>query len=412
MGDQNCTSVWQRAAELMFRPLLQSQRAGLLLDDLVGGTDTKEEMLTCARDIARCCVKFNLRLKPGKCRFGLSRISCLGFVIDKNGKHAHPAKVETITGLPIPQNKKQLLTFLGKAGFYRCLIPFYTRNTRKLSALLKSGDWEPGEWTDEHTVQFNWVKSQLMHDPVMRVFNPDHEVFIYTDACETGLGGVFCQRDPDDDKIYMVDAWSRVLHGAEANYNMTELECLAVKCCLEKWQKWLPANFNLCTDSRNVRWLFKKDFEDVGDLSPENKRTKRWVLQLQEYAQRMTIVHIPGWRNPADAPSRRFESNKEGDAVRETAKSSAGVFPFKVIDTGAGAVYRARDGKLEVMKPTVAAHWVETTELSVTDTSYSEYSDVITLVEENALVKAHAAGAKYSDSKTRRYACSKCRDNK
>lgn len=48
-----------------------------------------------------------------------SKVSFLGHVVDNEGVHIDPKKVESIQNYPTPDNGKYLRTFLGMASFYR-----------------------------------------------------------------------------------------------------------------------------------------------------------------------------------------------------------------------------------------------------------------------------------------------------
>ena len=254
MGDQNASAVWSRVAETIFKPVLDTGNAALLMDDVVGGVHTADELINMARAIARACLQHNLRLNPEKCQFGLSRMAALGYVFDRDGRHLHPGRVAAVMDMPAPTNPKEVGTFLGHTEFWASHIPGYVFLARPLSRLKRKG----AEWTwrpDVEARAWNLLRDAVCSDPVVRGFNPEHDVYVYTDACNTGLGGCLTQLDPSDGRKYLVESWGRTLKPAETRYHMTELECLAVRDALKKWsQYFIKDRFYLCTDSRNVTW--------------------------------------------------------------------------------------------------------------------------------------------------------------
>lgn len=54
-----------------------------------------------------------------KCSFYQTEVSFLGFIVSHSGLCMDPAKLDTITSWPYPQNLKQLNRFLGFSNFYR-----------------------------------------------------------------------------------------------------------------------------------------------------------------------------------------------------------------------------------------------------------------------------------------------------
>ena len=53
-----------------------------------------------------------------KCHFGMEIIKYLGYVIDSEGVHVNPEKIQVIKDWPAPRNLTELRSFLGLAKFY------------------------------------------------------------------------------------------------------------------------------------------------------------------------------------------------------------------------------------------------------------------------------------------------------
>ena len=75
-------------------------------------------------------------------------------------------KVEALLAYPAPQNRKQLQSFLGLAGYYRKFVPNYAQTSAVLSDLLKKGS--RFSWTKEADAAFLDLKSRLATQPVLR----------------------------------------------------------------------------------------------------------------------------------------------------------------------------------------------------------------------------------------------------
>ena len=81
------------------------------------------------------------------------------------------AKIEAIKNFPVPSNRKQLMRFLGMAGFYRkfCLnvsdvVACLTGLTSKKAKFI---------WTDTCQKAFERIKLMLQSAPVL--ISPDYE---------------------------------------------------------------------------------------------------------------------------------------------------------------------------------------------------------------------------------------------
>ncbi|MCH7772408.1 MAG: hypothetical protein IIA49_15570, partial [Bacteroidetes bacterium] len=108
----------------------------------------------------------------------------------------------------------------------------------------------------------------------------------------------------DDEGIIAYASCS--LHGAEYNYTITELECLAMVWAIKKFRPYLYGRkFVATTDHSSLTWLFH--------LKDPTTRCKRWVLKLQEFD--WEIRYRPGVKMPhVDAWSRCHEERVKGEA--------------------------------------------------------------------------------------------------
>ena len=80
----------------------------------------------------------NLKLKPSKCKFAMEEVSYLGFKITKDGLKPDPSKTEAIVNLPAPQNKGDVLRFLGMIGYYRRFISNFGKIAKCLFEVTKA----------------------------------------------------------------------------------------------------------------------------------------------------------------------------------------------------------------------------------------------------------------------------------
>ena len=60
----------------------------------------------------------------------------LGHHVSSQGIKVDPAKIEVIVGLPSPKTQKEVRSFLGHAGYYRCFIENFTKIAAPMFKLL------------------------------------------------------------------------------------------------------------------------------------------------------------------------------------------------------------------------------------------------------------------------------------
>ncbi|GJZ93524.1 putative reverse transcriptase domain-containing protein [Tanacetum coccineum] len=131
--------------------------------------------------------KEKLYAKFSKCEFLLQEVHFLGHVVNQNGIHVDPSKIETVKNWKSPTTPSEIRSFLGLAGYYRCFIANFSKIAKPLTSLTQ--------------------KNQKVEDFV-----------VYCDASNKGLGCVLMQRNK------VISYASRQLKIHKQNYTTYDLE--------------------------------------------------------------------------------------------------------------------------------------------------------------------------------------------
>ncbi len=67
-----------------------------------------------------------LKLHPEKCHLFRPEVEYLGHLVGQEGVHPLPEYIKVVKDWPLPTNKTQVRTFLGKVGYYRRFIKGYS----------------------------------------------------------------------------------------------------------------------------------------------------------------------------------------------------------------------------------------------------------------------------------------------
>ena len=89
------------------------------MDDFSVYGDTYDEALANLKKVLIRCQETNLSLSHEKCRMLFTKGVVLGHIISQNGIEVDPAKIRVISNLSVPQNQKDIRSFLGHVGYYR-----------------------------------------------------------------------------------------------------------------------------------------------------------------------------------------------------------------------------------------------------------------------------------------------------
>ena len=265
------------------------------IDDILVCGDDWDEHLRRLFQVFQRLSEANLTVNLVKSEFGKAEVVFLGHVIG-NGKVAPiDAKVQVVDEFPAPETKRQLMRFLGMAGYYRRFCRNFAAVAAPLTNLLKKK--VEFKWTSECQDAFKKLKGSLTSAPVLLAPDFSKPFSLQVDASDDGIGAVLLQCGADQ-VYHPVCYFSRKLKVHQLNYSTIEKECLALVEALTIFEIYLSGNnteTEVFTDHNPLVFINK--------MKNKNRRLMRWSMQLQTY--KLRIRHIRGCQNIiADALSR------------------------------------------------------------------------------------------------------------
>ena len=109
-GIKTAPALFQRTMETLLRDL---PYICVYIDDILVTSTDEQNHINNLELILQRLVSAGLTLKKSKCIFTAMSVEYLGHVIDKNGTHASPSKVQATKQVPHPTNVTELKSFLG-----------------------------------------------------------------------------------------------------------------------------------------------------------------------------------------------------------------------------------------------------------------------------------------------------------
>jgi hypothetical protein len=106
------------------------------MDEFTVYGDTFKEALANLGKVLKICKEENLSLSNEKCFMILTEGIVLGHHISLVGIKVDPTKIEVIINLPSPKTQKEVCSFLGHVGYYRCFVENFTKIACPLFSLL------------------------------------------------------------------------------------------------------------------------------------------------------------------------------------------------------------------------------------------------------------------------------------
>ena len=182
-----------------------------------------------------------------------TRIEILGNEIDTNGFRSSKAKVEAITKIARPRNKKELQSFLGMMNYHSKFIKKYADIGRPLYNLLKNDS--DFLWSRSCEIAFVTAKERLKSRESLMLYDTRLPVRLTCDASPTGLGALLSHILPDKTERPIAYA-SRVLTQAEKNYSRLDREALSIVYAVKYFHQFLfGREFELFTDHKPLIYI-------------------------------------------------------------------------------------------------------------------------------------------------------------
>nr|GEY99338.1 putative reverse transcriptase domain-containing protein [Tanacetum cinerariifolium] len=165
----------------------------VFIDDILIYSRNKEEHANHLRIILKLLRKEKLYTKFSKCDFYIQTVQFLGHLIDNQGLHVDPAKIEAVKNWASPTTPTEIRQFLGLAGFYRRFIEDFSKIAKSLTILTQKD--KKFVWGKDQEMAFQILKQKLFEAPILALPEGNDDFVVYCDASIQGLGAALMQRE-------------------------------------------------------------------------------------------------------------------------------------------------------------------------------------------------------------------------
>ncbi|KAD4180259.1 hypothetical protein E3N88_28850 [Mikania micrantha] len=266
-GLTNAPAVFMDLMNKVCRPYLD-EFVIVFIDDILIYSKTKKDHETHLRLILELLKKEQLYAKFSKCEFWLKEVQFFGHVVDQQGIHVDPAKIEAIKDWKAPKTPSEIRSFLGLAGYYRRFIENFSKIAVPLTTLSKKD--QPFVWGEAQEDAIQLLKHKLCNSPISSLPEGNDDFTVYCDASNLGLGCVLMQRNK------VIAYASRQLKTHEKNYTTHDLDLGAVIFALKIWRHYLYG-------TKRVIYTDHKSLQHIFDQKELNMRQRRWIELLNDY---------------------------------------------------------------------------------------------------------------------------------
>ncbi|KAA0034814.1 ty3-gypsy retrotransposon protein [Cucumis melo var. makuwa] len=223
--------------------------------------------------------KYQLRMNPLKCAFGVTSGKFLGFIGRHRDIEVDHSKIDAIQKMPSPKNLHELRRLQGRLAYIRRFISNLVGRCQPFQRLMRK-DAVFG-WDQLCQNAFDSIKKYLFNPLVLSAPAAGKQLILYIAAQETSLGALLAQEN-DKGKECALYYLSRTLTGAELNYSSIEKMCLALFFVVDKLRHYMQAfTIHLVAKADPVKYILSRPVI--------SGRLAKWAIILQQY----DIVYIP-----------------------------------------------------------------------------------------------------------------------
>ncbi|KAM1004105.1 hypothetical protein ACFX2C_004340 [Malus domestica] len=120
-GLKNAGATYQRAMQKIFNDMLH-KNVECYVDDVVVKTKKRLDQLKDLRVVIERLRKYNLKMNPLKCAFGVTSGKFLGFIVKHRVIEVDQSKIKAIQSMPEPRNMHELKSLQRRLAFIRRFI--------------------------------------------------------------------------------------------------------------------------------------------------------------------------------------------------------------------------------------------------------------------------------------------------
>src|SRR3954469_20292434 len=272
-GLKNAGATYQRAMTTLFHDMMHKE-IEVYVDDMIAKSSTEEEHIEYLLKLFQRLRKYQLRLNPNKCTFGVRSGKLLGFIVSQRGIEVDPDKVRAIQEMPAPKTEKQVRGFLGRLNYISRFISQMTATCGPIFKLLRKD--QGVVWTEDCQNAFDSIKECLLEPPILIPLVEGRPLIMYLTVLEESMGCMLGQQDETGKKEHAIYYLSKKLKECEFRFFI-----FAKLCCALAWASKRLRQYMI----NNTTWLISKmdPIKYVFEKPALTGRIARWQMLLSEY---------------------------------------------------------------------------------------------------------------------------------
>uniref|UniRef100_A0A2N9FUY0 Uncharacterized protein n=1 Tax=Fagus sylvatica TaxID=28930 RepID=A0A2N9FUY0_FAGSY len=267
-GLKNAGATYQRLVNKMFHDQI-GRNVEVYVDDMLVKSKKDDDHLADLKETFQALRRYNMKLNPAKCVFGVSSGKFLGFMVSQRGIEANPDKIKAILEMTPPKTVKEVQSLTGKAA---ALNRFVSRSTDKCLPFFKILR-KAFQWTEECQQAFEELKVYLTSPPLLSPSQTGEALYLYLAVSASAVSSALIREEERVQKpVYYT---SRALRGSEERYTNMEKLAFALLIASRKLRPYFQAHSIIVMTDYPIRKAMNKP-DAAG-------RLVQWSIEMGEF---------------------------------------------------------------------------------------------------------------------------------
>ncbi|GAV72988.1 RVT_1 domain-containing protein/NMT domain-containing protein/NMT_C domain-containing protein/Lycopene_cycl domain-containing protein, partial [Cephalotus follicularis] len=265
-----CRATYQRLVNKIFESQI-GRNMEVYVDDMLVKTPGGNPHIKDLGETFEVLRRYQMKLNPSKCTFGVSSGKFLGFMVSDRGIEANPEKISAVQELRPPQTIRDVQMLSGRIA---ALSRFVSKSAERCLPFFRVlRDPKGFSWSEECQAAFDKLKKYLASPPLISKPKDGENLYLYLAAAPGAVSAVLVREEEQVQRpVYYV---SKALNDAEGRYPEVERFAYALIIAARKLRPYFQAHpIKVLTDQPLRQVLARPD---------TSGRLVKWSVELGEY---------------------------------------------------------------------------------------------------------------------------------
>ncbi|GJT69832.1 reverse transcriptase domain-containing protein [Tanacetum coccineum] len=274
-GLKNTGATYQRLVDSAFQPQIR-RNLEVYVDDMVIKSRDEKMLLADIAETFDNLKKFNMKLNPKKCSFGVEEGKFLGYMVTSEVIRANPKETMALADLQSPRTLKEMQSMNGKlASLSRFLAKFAERSLPFLNTLknITKENKHEYRWTQEVEAAFQQMKRLITELTSLTPPQEKETLYAYLAVSAEAVSAVLLtDRKGRQCPVQYV---SRTLNEAERNYAPMEKLALSLIHMTRRLRRYFKAH--------PVKFITGQPIKNILNNTKTSEKLAKYVVELGAY---------------------------------------------------------------------------------------------------------------------------------